>query len=347
MNRINIGLYAEKIELHFNKTVYMESVLHFVNSISNWIPVNSLTTTKETFELEAIYSSEVEGYFATRRDLTKFINKERTPNTKDEKVVYANYLALQHALDNSSDIFSKQYILELNSIIRNDTIIDYRLEEVCISNSRGDIVHKGIPYLELEKYMNDFIQFAEQSDLEPLLTSIILHFYFVYIHPFEDGNGRTGRAYSYAYLLNKDMHNFSLFSISYMLPDRRKQYYKELYNIEHNGYDLTNFIEFILRVMYEGLIDIKEQYRFTRILDKVRAIYEMFNYEYTDITEQLLQFINDKPDFSISNFLKKNKSRYIRKGLTKEQMQYEVSRNIENLTKHGIIDTNYKLQPDL
>lgn len=75
---------------------------------------------KETLELESLYSSEVEGYFTTKGELSKFIQGEKNPATKDEKAVYSNYLALKYGLENKENQCSKDFILKLNSIILDE-----------------------------------------------------------------------------------------------------------------------------------------------------------------------------------------------------------------------------------
>ncbi len=91
--KIKLGLLAlDGTELFYRETIQITNLINLLGTI------NTVSNFEKEFktvqELEAVYSSEVEGYSTTRRELTKFINKERTPKTKDEKAVYNNYLAL-------------------------------------------------------------------------------------------------------------------------------------------------------------------------------------------------------------------------------------------------------------
>lgn len=346
MNECKLNLYSlDNTQLYYRHTIEIDNLVNMLNTIK--LTIDTDIDIKDTLELESIYSSEVEGYFTTRRELSKFIQGQRNPSTKDEKAVYSNYLALKYGLENKESLYSKDFILKLNSIILDDEVKDYRKEPVDIVNKRGDIVHEGLPYEDLDKYMDSLIDFANKTSLDPLISASIIHFYFVYIHPFIDGNGRSGRAYSYLYLVSKGLSNYNLFSISYMLPDRRSKYYKQLKDIESNGYDLTEFITFMLHVMIDGLDDIENKYNLINIISNVKRIYNVFKLEYTDLTETIINFIYTKESFNKDKFYKKIRSKFIRAGYTDDQLKYEIDKTIEILIKYNIIDTNYKINENL
>lgn len=346
--KIKLGLLAlDGTELFYRETIQITNLINLLGTI------NTVSNFEKEFktvqELEAVYSSEVEGYSTTRMELTKFINKERTPKTKDEKAVYNNYLALEHGIVNKNKLCSldnnvvKDFILQLNSLILSTNIESYRLEPVDIVNRKGEVVHEGLPFATLETYMNSLIDFIQDSKIEPLVTSCIIHYYFVYIHPFIDGNGRTARALSYLYLIAKGHKQYNLFSISYMLPNKRKQYYTQLSNISVSGYDLTEFIEFMLTIMIEGINDIEDKYQLLNVLNNIKSIYKIYGLEYTSLTETLVTFIYTKDNFNVNSFYKKIRSKFIRNGYTDEQLKNEIHHSIDLLVDYNIIDTSYKI----
>ncbi|WP_434799538.1 Fic family protein [Terrisporobacter vanillatitrophus] len=346
MNEYKLGLYADdNTELYYRQTIEINNLVDMLNTVK--LEVKPGIDIKETLELESIYSSEVEGYFTTRRELSKFIEGKRNPSTKDEKAVYSNYLALKYGLESKESPYSKSFILKLNSIILDEAVKDYRKEPVDIVNRRDDIVHEGLPYNNLDKYMNSLMDFAKKNSLDPLISAIVIHFYFVYIHPFIDGNGRTGRAYSYLYLVSKGLSNYNLFSISYMLPDRRAKYYNHLKTIETNGFDLTEFIAFMLRVMIDGFEDIESKYNLINIISNVKRIYSVFKLEYTDLTETMLNFIYTKDNFNKDKFYKKIRSKFIKSGYTDERLQIEIDEILDTLVKYNVIDENYRINKNL
>lgn len=346
MNEYKLGLYSDdNTELYYRQTIEISNLIDMLNTIK--LEINPDIDIKGALELESICSSEVEGYFTTRIELSKFIEGQRSPSTKDEKAVYSNYLALKHGLESKESIYSKSFILKLNSIILDEEVRDYRKEPVDIVNRRGDVVHEGLPYDHIDKYMNSLIDFAENNSLDPLISAIILHFYFVYIHPFIDGNGRCARAYSYIYLVSKGLSNYSLFSISYMLPYRRAKYYNHLKTIERNGFDLTEFITFMLRVMIDGFEDIENKYNLINIISNVKRIYSVFKLEYTDLTETMLNFIYTKDNFNKDKFYKKIRSKFIKSGYADEKLKTEIDEILSTLVKYNVIDTNSKINKNL
>ena len=132
-----------------------------------------------------------------------------------------------------------------------------------------------------------------------------------------------------------------------MLPDRRSKYYKQLKDIEANGYDLTEFITFMLYIMIDGLDDIESKYNLINIISNVKRIYNVFKLEYTDLTETMISFLYTKESFNKDKFYKKIRSKFIRAGYTDGQLKYEIDKTLETLIKYHIIYENYKINENL
>jgi hypothetical protein len=90
-----------------------------------------------------------------------------------------------------------------------------------------------------------------------------------------------------------------------MLPDRRAKYYNHVKNIERNGFDLTEFITFMLHVMIDGFEDIESKYNLINIISNVKRIYSVFKLEYNDLTETMLNLIYTKDNFNKDEFYPK------------------------------------------
>ncbi|WP_460423826.1 Fic family protein, partial [Paraclostridium sordellii] len=268
--------------LHFNKTDKIEYLINTINDLHISIHGDVLFDTM--YEMEALYSSEVEGYLTTKKDLDDLVTGKREPRNESERAVFANYMALNFGIRGIKNIYSKEFILKLNTLITDTLVLDYRLEDVSVASKTGKVMHEGVDFLEVDRYMQKLIDFMYSTKLEPLISSCIIHFYFVYVHPFIDGNGRTARALSYLYLISKGEDKYKLFSISYMLPSKRGQYYKELLKVEKNGYDLTSFIEFILETIILGLDNIKDTQRLVTIMTNVKRKFDNEGVPYSNLT---------------------------------------------------------------
>jgi Fic family protein len=81
---------------------------------------------------------------------------------------------------------------------------------------------------ELEKFIAWFNQSIQQRDFDPLLRAAITHFWFVTLHPFDDGNGRITRALTDMALAQADSQSIRLYAMSVAILDNRESYYQIL-----------------------------------------------------------------------------------------------------------------------
>ena len=82
------------------------------------------------------------------------------------------------------------------------------------------------------------------TKLSPVLSSAILHHRFESIHPFADGNGRTGRALSLWELYRRGFDTHHIFSVDEYFWENRPRYYAELDAVRHAGDDLSGWLEY-------------------------------------------------------------------------------------------------------
>lgn len=83
------------------------------------------------------------------------------------------------------------------------------------------------------------------GDLSPVLSSGILHYRFEAIHPFADGNGRTGRVLALWELYRRGFDSYHIFSVDEFFCDDRSRYYAELQRVRTSGDDLTHWLEYV------------------------------------------------------------------------------------------------------
>lgn len=204
---------------------------------------------------EAVYSSVIEGAFTTRKEAQAFIWEGRTPKNKSEQMVKNNYEALTYVLENIDVPITKETIFQIYSLVTKDTLEEpaasdrYRDEPVFVRSQRGEIVHTAPRAEQVPQMMDALIAFIADSELSPLIKACVAHFYFVYVHPFIDGNGRTARALSYMILLQAGYDFFRYFSISGVIAEERSKYYKAIKDVEDDGYDMTYFIDYSIGML--------------------------------------------------------------------------------------------------
>lgn len=195
---------------------------------------------------EAIYSSMIEGAFTTREAAIGFIRKQKLPMNKSEQMVKNNYDALTYVLEHIEDTITEKTIVSIAQIVtRNaaeEQVEGYRQGSVFVTGREG-VVYTPPKAADVPSMMEALVSFIQESELHPILKACIAHFYFVYIHPFADGNGRTARALSYMMLLQAGYDFFRYFSISGLVSKERGKYYRAMLNVEESDSDMTYFID--------------------------------------------------------------------------------------------------------
>lgn len=225
---------------------------------------------KEAVLDEAVYSSVIEGAFTTRKEAQAFIREGRTPKNKSEQMVKNNYEALTYVLENIDVPITKETIFQIYSLVTKDTLEEpaasdcYRDEPVFVRSQRGEVVHTAPKAEQVPQMMDALIAFIADSELSPLIKACVAHFYFVYVHPFIDGNGRTARALSYMILLQAGYDFFRYFSISGVIAEERSKYYKAIKDVEDDDFDMTYFIDYSIGMLARAVKTMED-----RLVNKV------------------------------------------------------------------------------
>lgn len=108
----------------------------------------------------------------------------------------------------------------------------------------------------LDREMAAFLRWfdAEQSDVDPVLKAGIAHFWFVTIHPFDDGNGRIGRAVCDMALARSERSAQRFYSVSSQIRRERNKYYDYLEKTQKGDLDITSHLEWFLDCLDRALI---------------------------------------------------------------------------------------------
>jgi Fic family protein len=109
-------------------------------------------------------------------------------------------------------------------------------------------VHFEAPTADrLDAEMRRFLEwFNGRPTVDPLLAAGLAHFWFVTIHPFEDGNGRIARAIADLWLARADGTSDRFYSMSTQIAAERKEYYRRLETAQRGDLDLTAWLEWFL-----------------------------------------------------------------------------------------------------
>ncbi|MBE6365742.1 MAG: Fic family protein [Lentisphaerae bacterium] len=202
---------------------------------------------------EAKDSSEIESIITTHDELYRVGLFEKEPTSQQAKEV--KYYA--EALTEGFHFLQKGELLTINNICaiqrileRNDAGLRKQSGTTLKNAATGEIVYtppqdpEEIIHLmnNLEKIINDD-QFW--PDIDPLIKMAVIHYQFESIHPFYDGNGRTGRIINVLYLVLKNLLNAPILYLSRYIISHKGEYYSKLQRVRENE-DWESFILFML-----------------------------------------------------------------------------------------------------
>jgi Fic family protein len=187
---------------------------------------------------EAKDSSAIENIITTHDDLYKSelnLDSYKSLNAKEVQ----NYIA---ATKTGFDLISKTGLLTNRTVLKIQEVLEgnkagfRKLPGTALKNaSTGEIIYTPPQDPEeikdlisnLEKFIND----KESSDFDPLVKMAIIHYQFESIHPFYDGNGRTGRIINILYLIQEKLQDLPILYLSSYIIKNKSDYYRLLQEV--------------------------------------------------------------------------------------------------------------------
>ena len=257
VNLLELSLLQEKIVKNSNK----------INYISNRLPTIAIKEIIMKILSNELYkTNKIEGIETVKSEIHSSLKDDRISNKKSNKLdgIIKKY---KDIMENNFE--DTKYIDSLSSFrkIYDEMFEDFeksgnykldgkyfRKDIVKVINGLGNIIHIGVNGEEaIEKNIESLIEFMNIKDIPFLVKASISHFFFEYIHPFYDGNGRFGRYLLSLYLARK-LDNLTAFSVSYSISRNLDDYYKSFVEVEDvtNYGEITFFVENILKTIKNG-----------------------------------------------------------------------------------------------
>lgn len=235
---------------------------------------------KELFHmLESLYSARIEGNRTTLSEIIE--NRLEGAFSADEKIrEILNMEEAMNFIDQEVKTFplNRAFICELHRLTVKDlmpvpkgegdqTPGSYRMQNVNIARSK----HKPPEYLQVNDYMDELVNFVNQSapPKYDLIKTAIAHHRFVWIHPFNNGNGRTVRLLTYALLVKQGFHvdTGRILNPTAVFCSDRDRYYDYLSKADSgNDQDIVAWCEYVLSGLKEEIekIDRLTEYHFLK-----------------------------------------------------------------------------------
>lgn len=153
------------------------------------------------------------------------------------------------------DPFSVDDLLKAHGVMMRGLAEDagsFRERNVGVADSRtGEIIHFGTLPQYVPGAVDDLLEWTRESDVHMLIKSCVFHYEFELIHPFSDGNGRTGRLW-HTLMLSKWNPVFAWLPVESMVFRNQQEYYNAI-NRSNVAGSSEVFIEFMLDVMVRTL----------------------------------------------------------------------------------------------
>ena len=202
---------------------------------------------------EAKDSSSVENIITTHDELYK-ANLDFEVNTSPDVKKVQNYVAAMKRgfeLLQTRGLLTNQTILKIQETLEGNNAGFRKLPGTALKNAQtGEIVY--LPpqdpneILSLMANLEQFINDPELSDYDPLVKMAIIHYQFESIHPFYDGNGRTGRILNILYLVLTGLQKLPILYLSSHIIRKKPDYYRLLQGVRENG-DWESWISYMIR----------------------------------------------------------------------------------------------------
>lgn len=211
-------------------------------------------------------TSDIEGVHSTRRELAEIISgnkhseqfssiiKKYSSLTGNEKI----YFQTCEDLRNFYDEFAHNEVVLDDEKNKLDGKI-FRKNSVDVTSGTGKVLHRGVyPEEKIIELMTKALNILNDEKIPALIRIAVFHYFFEYIHPFYDGNGRTARFIA-SYFLTEHLNYLAALRLSFVIKRNRKKYY-ELFkktDSEFNCGDLTPFVIGFLEMVTETFDDVE------------------------------------------------------------------------------------------
>jgi len=217
------------------KAISANRALAELKGIGASIPNQNILINSLTLQ-EAKHSSEIENVITTNDALYKAFSAQTSkidPTIKEvlhyREALWEGYNQLKNKELLTTNLFIKlvQTIKENQASIRNTPgtkIADQKTGKVIYIPPEGEKIIRD-KLSNFEKYLHD------KSKVDPLVKLAVLHYQFEAIHPFSDGNGRTGRIINILYLIQQNLLEYPVLYLSKYIIEHKSDYYLFLRNV--------------------------------------------------------------------------------------------------------------------
>jgi len=220
------------------------------------IPKWNVTLRQEAIILSAHSSTSIEGNRLSLEQVSELARGREIAATRRDKQEVLNYLDVLKNIKNliKDNFVTEKDILNIHRMVTKNTLNNledcgvYRNRYVVVANRfTGEIFFRPPQNLEvpgLVKNLLEWINSEKSKEFDPIIEAGVVHYEFVRIHPFVDGNGRTARVLAALILYLRGFDSNQFFCLDDYYDSDRPAYYKALQSVKPETLDLTNWLEY-------------------------------------------------------------------------------------------------------
>jgi Fic family protein len=219
-----------KVALAHSALAELKGVIKSIPNENILIETLALREARESAAIEQIISTYEEVY------QTNLLNNNSTSPEAKEVHQYAEALKAGFSLVKANDLLTINYILQIQQVIEQNNAGLRKLPGTKLINDQtGETVYTPpqdyATILALMENLEKFINDDTLMDADPLVKMAIIHYQFETIHPFYDGNGRTGRIINILYLVQKKLLHLPVLHLSSYIITHKTDYYRLLQGV--------------------------------------------------------------------------------------------------------------------
>lgn len=232
-NKLETKEVLKKLTLASRKLAELKGAVATIPNQNILINTLSLQEAKDSSEIENIVTTN-DVLFQDEMNRTNY-----SPATK-EVFKYRDALLFGTDIVKKSGLLTSNSIIDIHSIIEPNKQGFRKLPGTTLKNSQGEIVYTPPQHPdEIIKLMRDLEALINEnnylSDIDPLIKMAIIHHRFESIHPFYDGNGRSGRIINVLYLVKENLLDIPVLYLSRYIVHDKANYYQLLQSVRNNG----------------------------------------------------------------------------------------------------------------
>jgi Fic family protein len=297
-----------------NKTVKLLTKISAAREVilnSPLIPKWNVTLRQEAIIHSAHSSTSIEGNRLSLEQVSELARgREITAGRRDKQEVL-NYLDV---LKNIKILIKNNFIIEkdilnIHRMVTKNTLNNladsgvYRNRYVVVGNRfTGEVFFRPPQNQEVPGLVKDLLSWInskESKEFDPIIEAGVVHYEFVRIHPFVDGNGRTARVLAALILYLRGFDTNQFFCLDDYYDSDRPAYYKALQSVKPDTLDLTNWLEYFTEGVNISTEAVKE--RIARLSSKRLRKAKGRQIALTERQMKIIEFINQNGKITVGD----------------------------------------------